>query len=66
MDISGIFTLIEFSGIPKLVKSSRFFGYKVDINRNLKLIDFSGFSRFRFGVRIVYYKIFLLAIRGGK
>ena len=57
---------MEFGGIPKLVKSGRFFKYRVDINRNLKLIDFSKFFRFQFRVKIVHYRIFLLAIRGGK
>ena len=66
MDVSGNFTLIEFGGIPKLVKSSGFLGHKVDINGNLRLIDFSRFSRFQFRVRAVYYKIFLFIIRGGK
>ena len=37
---------MEFSGIPGLVKSGKFLKYKVDISRNLKLIDFSEFSRF--------------------
>ena len=66
MDISGNFILIEFSGIPKLVKFSKFLRHKVDISRNLKLIDFSRFSKFQFKVRIVYYKTFLFIIRGGK
>ena len=66
MDVSGNFTLIEFGGIPRLVKSSKFLRYGVDISGNLKLIDFSGFFKFQFRVRIVYYKTFLLAIRGSK
>ena len=66
MDISGNFTLIEFSGIPKLVKSSGFLRRRVDISRNLRLIDFSRFFRFQFGVRIVYYRTFLLITRGSK
>ena len=66
IDVSGNFILIEFGGIPRLVKSSKFLRYKVDINRNLRLMDFSKFPRFQFGVRIVYYKTFLLIIRGSK
>ena len=66
MDISGNFTLIEFSGIPRLVKFSRFLRRRVDISGNLRLMDFSGFPRFQFGVKTVYYKILLLIIRGGK
>ena len=58
--------LMEFSRIPRLVKSGRFFRRGVDISRNLKLIDFSRFPRFQFRVKIVHYKIFLLTIRGGK
>jgi hypothetical protein len=46
MDVSGNFTLIEFGGIPRLVESSRFFRHRVDISGNLRLIDFSRFSRF--------------------
>jgi len=37
---------VEFSRIPRLVKSSRFLRRRVDISGNLKLIDFSGFPRF--------------------
>ena len=57
---------MEFGGIPGLVKSSRFFGYRVDISGNLRLMDFSGFPRFWFRVRAVYYRIFLLITGGGK
>ena len=66
MDVSENFMLIEFSGIPRLMKSSKFLRYGVDIDRNLRLIDFSGFLRFQFKVKIVHYRIFLLIIRGGK
>ena len=52
---------MDVGGIHKLVKSSEFFGYRVDINRNL-----SRFLKFQFGVRVVYYKVFLLIIRGSK
>ena len=54
---------MEFSGIIKSVESSKFLRYKVDINRNLRL---SRFFKFRFRVRVVYYKTFLLVIGGGK
>jgi hypothetical protein len=66
IDVSGNFTSMEFGGIFRLVKFSKFLRRRVDINRNLRLIDFSGFLRFQFGVRMVCYKTFLLAIRGGK
>ena len=66
MDVSRNFILIEFSGIPRLVKSNKFLRYRVDINRNLKLMDFSRFFKFQFGVKMVRYKTFLLIIRGGK
>jgi hypothetical protein len=66
MDVGGNFILIEFSGIPRLVKSSRFLRRKVDISRNLRLMDFSRFSKFQFKAKIVRYRIFLLIIRGGK
>jgi hypothetical protein len=46
VDISRIFILVEFSGILRLVESSRFLRCRVDIGRNLRLVDFSGFSRF--------------------
>ena len=57
---------MEFGGIPRLVKSSKFLKYKVDISGNLRLIDFSEFPRFQFGVKMVYYRTFLLTIRGSK
>ena len=66
MDISRNFMLMEFGGIPKLVKSSKFLRHKVDIGGNLRLIDFSGFLKFQFRVKMVRYRTFLLIIRGGK
>ena len=59
---------MEFSGIIRSVKSSKFLKCRVDISGNLRLMDFSGFSRFyfRFKFRAVYYKVFLLIIGGGK
>ena len=57
---------MEFSGIPRLVKSSGFLRHKVDINKNLRLIDFSRFFKFQFRVKIIHYRAFLLIIRGGK
>ena len=66
IDISRNFTLMEFSGISRLVKSGKFLGRRVDISGNLRLINFSGFLKFQFGVRIVRYRTFLLIIRGGK
>ena len=66
MDVSRSLILVDFSGIPRLVKSSRFLRYGVDTSKNLKLIDFSKFLKFQFKVRIVRYRIFLLIIRGSK
>ena len=66
IDVSGNFILIKFSGIPKLVEFSRFLRHRVDVSGNFKLINFSGFPKFQFKVKVVYYQIFLLAIRGGK
>ena len=60
--------LVEFGRIFRLVESSRFLRCRVDISRNLRLVDLSGFPRFYFGFRfrVVYYKVFLLIIGGGK
>ena len=77
MGISGIFILVEFSRILRLVESGGFLRYRVDISRNLRLVDLSGNLRlidlsrfprfyFRFRFRVVYYKVFLLIIGGGK
>ena len=46
VDISEIFILVEFGRIPRLVESSRFLRRGVDISRNLRLVDLSGFPRF--------------------
>ena len=46
MDIGGNLTFIKFSGILRLVESGRFLRRGVDISRNLRLVDFGGFSRF--------------------
>ncbi len=59
-------SLVDISRIPRLVESSRFLRRRVDISRNLRLIDFSRFPRFQFRVRVVYYRVFLLIIQGGK
>ena len=48
------------------MKFSEFLRYKVDISRNLRLMDLSGFFKFQFRVRVVYYNTFLLATGGGK
>ena len=66
MDISGIFILVEFGGIFKLVEFSGFFRCRVNISGNFRLVDFSGFLIFQFRVRVVYYKAFLLTIKGNK
>ena len=66
MGFSGNLTSVEFSGIPKLVKSGGFFKCKVDISGNLKLINLSGFFKFQFGVKVVSYKALLLAMEGSK
>ena len=57
---------MEFGRIPRLIKSSKFLRHRVDINRNLRLINFSRFLRFQFRVKIVRYRAFLLTIRGSK
>ena len=66
VDISGIFILVEFGRILRLVESSRFLRCRVDISRNLRLVDLSGFFKFQLGVRAVYCRAFLLIIRSGK
>ena len=62
-DVGGYFVLVEFSGIVRLVKSSGFLRCGVDIGRNLRL---SGFFKFWFKVRVIYYKVFLLVMGGSK
>ena len=46
MDVSGNLTFVEFSGILRLVESGRFLRRRVDISRNLRLVDLSRFPRF--------------------
>ena len=62
-DVSGYLISVKFGGIVRSVKSSGFFRCGVDISGNLRL---SGFFKFWFGVRVVYYKAFLLVMGGGK
>ena len=59
---------MEFSRILKLVESGGFLRCRIDISRNLRLVDLNRFPRFyfRFRFRAVYYKVFLLIIGGGK
>ena len=54
---------MEFSGIVRSVEFSGFLKYGVDISGNFRL---SGFPKFQFRVRVVYYRAFLLIIGGGK
>ena len=65
-DVYGYLISVEFSGIIRSVESSKFLRYRVDINRNLRLMDFSGFFKFQFRVKAVFYKAFLLTTGGSK
>ena len=66
MDISRIFILVEFSGILRLVKSSRFLRRGVDISgsfilvgigRNLTFVEFSRIPRLVESSRFLRYRI---------
>jgi hypothetical protein len=46
MEFSRTLILVEFGRIPILVESSRFLRRRVDISRNLRLVDLSRFPRF--------------------
>ena len=46
MDVGGNLTFIEFSRILRLVESGGFLRHRVDISRNLRLVDLSRSSRF--------------------
>ena len=65
-DVIKYFILVKFSGIIRLVESGEFLKYGVDISGNFRLIDLSRFLKFWFRIRVVFYKIFLLAMGGGK
>ena len=60
---SGYLVLVKFGGIVRLIESSGFFRCGVDISGNLRL---NGFFKFWFGVRVIYYRVFLLTTGGGK
>ena len=66
IDASKYLILVNFGGIVRLVKSSKFLKCRVDINKNLRLMDLSGFPKFQFTVRAIYYRTFLFATGGGK
>jgi hypothetical protein len=57
---------VEFSRILRLVESSGFLRYKIDISGNPRLVDLGGFPRFQFRVRVVRCKVFLLITGGSK
>ena len=44
--VSRTLILMEFGRIPILVESGRFLRHRVDISRNLRLVDLSRFPRF--------------------
>jgi len=46
MDVSGSLRLVEFNRILRVVRLGRLLRYIVDISRNFKLVDPSGFFRF--------------------
>jgi len=46
VDVGGNLILVEFSGILRLVELGRLFRYRVEISRNFRLVDPSGFFRF--------------------
>ena len=46
IEFGGILRLVKFSGILRLVELGRLFGYRVDINRNFRLVNPSRFFRF--------------------
>jgi hypothetical protein len=48
------------------VESGGFLRRGVDISRNLRLVDLSGFPRFQFRVRAASRKVLLLTTGGGK
>ena len=54
---------MEFGKIVRLVKSSGFLRYRVDISGNFRL---SRFPKFQFRARVIYYRASLHAIRGSK
>ena len=58
--------LVEFGRIPGLVELSRFLRYRVDIYKNLKLVDLSRPFKLQFRIRVASYKTLLLIVRGGK
>ena len=66
MDVIRYLILVKFSGIIRLVKSGGFFRYRVDISRNLRLMDLSEFFKFQFRVRVISYRAFLFVTGGGK
>ena len=57
---------MDVSGYPKSLIDASEYLILVEFSGIVKLIDFSGFFKFQFRVRAVYYKAFLLVIGGGK
>jgi len=57
MVINKNLVLMEFNG---------FLRRKIDFGGNLRLIDLSGFLGLWFGVKAIYYKVFLFVTRGSK
>ena len=66
MEFSGNFILVKFSRISRLVEFSKFFRHKVDISKNLRLIDPSRFPKFLFRVKVIYYRVSPYIMEGNK
>ena len=45
-DVIRYLILVKFNRIIRLVEFNKFLKYKVDISKNLRLIDLSGFFKF--------------------
>ena len=66
MDVNRNLILVEFGKISRLVEFSKFFKQRVDINKNLRLIDPGKFPKFQFKTRVVCCRISLYTIMGSK
>ena len=59
-------SLADVGGCPRSLTDASGYLISVEFGGNLGLMDLSGFPKFRFGVRAVHYRVFLLITGGGK
>ena len=58
--------MVDVSGYPRSLMDASGYLISVEFGRIIKLVDLNRFPKFRFRVKAVHYRAFLLAMGGSK